>query len=131
MAAAVAFLLIAGGVIGSQLANSSKDEKSLADISPQHAQMEQNFNHEIDDKLAKLATYRQDGFVKPDLEEIDAVYENLKKELKNAPPGAQDQIIKAMIETYQTKIDILEQVLEKVQTTIPTNLKTEEHEVSI
>ena len=36
-----------------------------------------------------------------------------------------------MINHYQTKIDILEQVLEKVQTTNPANSKTADNEISI
>jgi hypothetical protein len=131
LAAAVAVLLVAGGVIGAYLATPEDNVKSLADISPEHAEMEQFFNAQIDDKMAQLASYRQDGFVKADLQELDSLYSELQQDLKNAQPGSEEQVIQAMIINYQTKIDILEQVLEKVQTTDPTNLKTEENEVSI
>ena len=131
VAAAVAVLVAASCVIGFQVGASSAEAKALADISPEHAEMEQYFNEQINEKLARLASYEQDGFVRPDLADLDAVYEDLKQELETAPAGTEDRVIQAMINNYQTKIDILEQVLDKVQTTEQTNLKTEENEVSI
>jgi len=131
VAAAVALLLATGCAIGAHLANSANKAKSLADISPEHAEMERYFKTQVQDKMAQLASYRQDAYVKPDIQELELIYEQLKTELQQAPQGAEPQIIQAMINNYQTKIDILEQVLEKVQTTIPTNLKTEENEVSL
>ena len=129
--AAVAILAVTACVIGFKMGTASVEARSLADISPEHAEMETYFNTQIQEKMAKLASYRQDGFVKSDFQELDAIYEDLKKELEKAPAGNEEQVIQAMISNYQTKIDILEKVLEKVQTTGQTNLKTEENEVSI
>lgn len=131
VAAAVALLVAASCIIGFKVGANSTEARALADISLEHAEMEQYFNKQINEKMARLASYEQDGFVKPDLEDLDAVYEELKKDLQQAPTGTEDQIVQAMIINYQTKIEILEQVLEKVQTTEQTNLKTEENEVSI
>ena len=131
LAAAVALLLTAGGVIGAYLTNSSKSVESLADVSPEHAEMERYFSSQVEEKLAKLATYKQDGMVKSDIQELDETYEQLKLELQNAPTGADEKIIQAMIETYQTKISILEQVLEKVENVNPTTINTTENEVSL
>lgn len=129
--AAVAVLTITACYIGFQIGIDEGEARSLADISPEHAEMERFYNEQIQNKMATLARYRQDGFVKADFQELDAIYEELKNELENAPEGAEEHVIEAMINNYQTKIDILEQVLEKVQTTGQTNLKTEENEVSI
>ncbi len=131
LAAAVALLLTAGGGIGAYLTNSSKTLESLADVSPEHAEMERYFSSQVNEKLAKLATYKQDGMVKADIQELDEAYEQLKLELENAPAGADEQIIQAMIETYQTKISILEQVLEKIENVNPTTINTAENEVSL
>jgi hypothetical protein len=131
VAAAAVVLLTAGGMIGYRLSSSATEVKSLADVSPEHAEMERYFASQVDEKLTQLAAYRQDGYVRADLQQLDTMYEELKLELQQAPPGADEKVIQAMIENYQTKIDILEQVLEKVQTTNPTNLKTEENEVSL
>ena len=129
--AAVAILAVTACVIGFNMGTASAEARSLADISPEHAEMETYFNDQIQKKMAKLVSYKQDGFVQSDFQELDAIYEDLKQELLKAPAGNEEQVIQAMINNYQTKIDILEKVIEKVQTTGQTNLKTEENEVSI
>ena len=129
--AAVAILAITACVIGFKIGTSTVETRSLADISPEHEEMERYFNQQIENKMATLASYKQDGFVRADFQELDAIYTELRNELEKAPAGNEDQVIQAMIKNYQTKIDILEQVLEKVQTTEQTHLKTEENEVSI
>jgi len=131
VAAAVALLLTAGGVIGAYLATSSAKANTLADLSPEYAEMERYFNTQANQKMAQLASYHQDGFVRGDIQEMDAFYEELKTELQKVPPGSEEKIIQAMIKNYQTKIDMLDQVLEQVQTTNSTNLKTEEDEIRI
>ena len=131
VAAAVLVLVTAGGFGGAYLTNSHKSVESLADVSPEHAEMERYFNSQVEQKLAKLASYKQDGTVKADIKELDETYEQLKKELENAPEGATEVIVQAMIETYQTKISILEQVLEKVEKVNPTTINTIENEVSL
>jgi len=131
IAASIVILLAAGGAIGAHLNSTSNKVDSLAGVSPEYAEMERYFSSQVNDKMAKLATYRQAGNVEGDIKDLDAVYEDLKTELKDAQPGSEEQIIQAMIENYQTKIDILEQVLGKVQTTKSTNLKTEGNEISL
>ncbi len=129
--AAVAILVVVACVIGFKMGASSAEAKSLADISPEHAEMERFFNDQIQEKMAQLVSYKQDDFVRADFQELDAIYNELQQELEKAPNGAENQVVQAMINNYQTKIEILEQVLEKVQTTGQTNLKTEDNEVSI
>lgn len=131
VAAAAAFLVAAGSTLSIYLANSAREVKSLGDISQEYAEMEYFFNNQVTEKMAQLADYRQDSFVKTDIQELDARYEQLKEELREAPPGTEEKIIQAMIKNYQTKIDILEQVLEKVKTTNSANSKTTGNEISI
>jgi hypothetical protein len=130
-AAAVLVLLLAGGAAGAYLTNQSRAVESLADVSPEHAEMERYFHSQVEEKMAKLASYKQDGVVKADLEELDETYEQLQQELKDAPIGAEEKIIQAMIETYRTKISILEQVLEKVESVNPSTINATENEVSL
>jgi len=130
-AAAIAVLLVAACAIGFKMGSDSVEAKSLADVSPEYAEMEDYFKEQVNEKMAQLVSYKQDDFVRVDIQEMDSVYEELKLELEKAPAGSEQQVIQAMISNYQTKIDILEQVLEKVETTEQTNLKTEENEVSI
>lgn len=122
-AAAVLLLLMLGGLGGAHFVNSANNANTLADVSPEHAEMERELSRQVDEKLAKLATYKQDSVVKEDIQELDATYEELRHELENAPEGAKEKIVQAMIETYQTKINILQQVLEKVEGVNPDNIK--------
>ena len=127
-AAAILVLLLAGGAAGAYLTNQNKSVDSLADVSPEHAEMERYFSSQVEEKMAKLASYKQDGVVKADIKELDETYEQLRQELQEAPVGAEEMIIQAMIETYQTKINILEQVLEKVESVNPTTINPAENE---
>lgn len=131
VAAAVLVLLTAGGAAGVYLTNAGKTVESLADVSPEHAEMERYFSEQVEAKLAKLASYKQDDMVKADIQELDDAYEQLRQELETAPEGADEKIVQAMIETYQTKISILEQVLEKVENVNPTTINKTENEVSL
>ncbi len=128
-AATVALLVVAGGIVGSYL-NSAPTAKTLSDLSPEHAEMERYFNSQVNSKMAQLATYKKDQTVQADLADLDAIYAELQKELQHVPEGKEEQIIEAMINTYQTKIDILETVLEKVQS-INSTTKTEGNEIRI
>jgi hypothetical protein len=129
-AAAIVLLFIAGGVIGSQLTKSNS-RKSLSDISPEYAEMENYFNRQVQNKLTVLAKFNKSGVVQQDIHDLDRIYEELQKELQEIPIGKEEQIIEAMINTYQTKIEILEHVLQKVQNSNPTNSKTAENEIKI
>jgi len=131
VAAAAAVLIAVSCYIGFQAGSQVETAQALSDFSPEHAEMERYFNEKINEKMAKLVSYQQDEHVRPDLQELDLVYDELKAELKEAPMGGEQKVIEAMINNYQTKLDILEHVLEKVNTTEETNLKTEEDEVSI
>ena len=55
----------------------------------------------------------------------------LRAELANAPAGSEERIINAMIYNYKAKLEILERVLEKIQSTNQGTLKTENDEISI
>ena len=67
-----------------------------------------------------------------DLEQLDLTMQELRQELLRAPKGQEEQIIENLIRSYQTKVQILERVLERVQSTQqPNTLKPLDNEVSI
>jgi hypothetical protein len=55
----------------------------------------------------------------------------LREELLNAPEGKEEEIINNLIKTYQTKVSILERVLERVQSTNHKKVNHNENEISI
>ncbi len=142
VAAAVVILLCAGSLIGTKvLGPTPAIASSLAEIAPEYADLENYYNSQIDQKIKLLASYRHDVYVQEDLRQLDEIFAELKEELELAPKGAEEQIIQMMIENYETKVSILERVLEKIQSTNPEVIqegeldsgktKTEGNEISI
>jgi hypothetical protein len=62
---------------------------------------------------------------------MDQAMTELKDELKNAPKGKEEEIVATMIQTYQTKVAILERVLEYMRQAKPQNSKSTSNEISM
>lgn len=134
VAAAVLVLLVSGGVIGSYITQQYQQDPLavLNEISPEYSEMERYFKKEVNQKMQRLASYEKQEVVQPDLAQLDKMMEELKEELINAPKGTEEQILNNLINSYQTKIAILERVLERVESATPqTENKTTENEISI
>ncbi|MEM9821217.1 MAG: hypothetical protein AAF985_09105 [Bacteroidota bacterium] len=128
IAASIAFLLATGALIGVQMAEDGQAGiASLSDVSTEYAEMENYYQKQIQEKVAILARY-DDQTVTEDLKQVDEFMVELQEELKEAPKGNEEKIINAMIDNYQTKINILERVLERIQSTNRENSKSEENE---
>lgn len=131
VAAAVLALLFAGGAMGVYWSTSQNKVVALADVSPEYAEMQRYYDQQIQSKLKLLANYQQADAVKADINDLDQMYKELQEELKNTPAGNREQVVQAMIENYKAKIDILEQVLKKLQLLNSTSPKSAGNEVSI
>lgn len=132
IAAAVVFLLLAGGTAGLYLARQSGTTPgTLAELAPEFAELEQYYTAQVDLRMRELVQYRHAHAVQSDLEQLDQVAAELRAELANAPAGSEERIINAMIYNYKAKLEILERVLEKIQSTNQGTLKTENDEISI
>lgn len=123
--AAVAALLIIGAGAGVLLFRSD------AALPPEIAEMEQFYNQQVEQKMAQLARYETSGEVEADLNQIDGLIAELQEELASAPKGQEEQIIEAMIRNYQTKLEILERVLERIRETNPKTTQPAADETSI
>ena len=133
-AAAIALVLTAGCAIGFYLNGvSSSDpvaERSLADVAPEFAELEQYYASQVSLKMQELATFQHADAVQSDMQQLDELFQELATELDKAPEGAEERIINAMIDNYQTRLEILERVLEKIQSTNQP-LNSESNEISI
>lgn len=129
-AAAAAALLIVGATVGITLYEKRGDslvEKQVQQIAPDFQNTEKFYNQQVQAKLTKLATYQNtDPSVFSDLKQIDAVQEELKAELFNAPTSTREEIVRRMIENYQIKIGILERVLENIEENSSQNWENEQ-----
>ncbi len=122
IAAAIALLLTVGAIIGTRIPTTSQPSATaiLKEVAPEFLEMEQYYNQQIDTKIQQLANYEPGESVLYDLEQLDATMAELKAELAEAPKGQEAQIVANLIKTYQTKIAILERVLERLELQQPT-----------
>ena len=92
------------------------------------------YESEIDRRIQQVASYRHGASVLQDIEQLDTAMEELRRELRSAPAGKEDEIVENLIRSYQTKIAILERVLERIETTSDENeplIKPASNEISI
>lgn len=136
IAAAVLALLVTGGLIGSfitqnQLASTPAVAAiDINDIAPELEEMEAYYQSQVQEKVQILAAYEEnDPSLLEDLEELDTWREELKADLIDAPEGSEEEIINDIIRSYQTKVEILEHVLSRIQAA--NNQNSEENEISI
>lgn len=128
VAASVVALLAVGAVIGMYAYKYSHPAQlpTLAEIAPEYAELERYYTSQVNNRLQELSRFNQAQTVQPDLQQLDELYQELQKELDQAPKGSEEQIIEAMIRNYQIKLDILERVLEKIQTNNPKTAASNE-----
>jgi hypothetical protein len=136
VAASVLLLLAAGAIAGIYFTQSQQTQQnavaSLSDISPEYAEMVRYYNNEIDEKVRQVALYSEDEGLLQDLEAIDRTMAELERELQNVPPGAEEQVISNLIKSYQTKVEILERVLSRIQQSEDSEKNnSEDDEISI
>lgn len=123
VAAAVLLLLFAGGLIGQQLGKEVVDEQQLAvleQIAPEFSDLESYYEGRINAHKAQLANYRDDPAIQADLEQIDQAMAELRDELLSAPAGDQQLIVENLINSYRLKLDILERILDRLQSMDPS-----------
>jgi hypothetical protein len=130
LAAAVALLLI-GGAAGVLFMQQADPSRILAASNPDFLEAEVFYQRTIRQKTAFVAARGADQAVLQDLSQLDSVMEELKKELAAAPKGREEEIIAALIRSYQAKIAILELVMERSMRIDSTQLKPPHHETSL
>lgn len=121
--AAIGLLLLAiGGAIGSYWTGQQSPQQqapvalSLGDINDEYAELEHHYQQQIRvnlNALQELGGAQED--LLNDLAELDTALEELKGELGRSTTHTDEEIIHAMIENYQTRIEILERVRERLQ----------------
>ena len=76
---------------------------------------EQHYYRMINIKLLQMQQHHQkvDAMIWDDLELLDLAYEDLKKDLKEQ--ADQEEVAQAMIENQRAKLEILEQVLNEIE----------------
>jgi len=117
----------------SNILNSTEETKGLASVSPEMSQTENFFTNTISSELLKLNESRtpdteiliNDAMKQMEILEKD--YEILKGNL--AESGNDKRVIYAMISNFQTRIDLLKNVMETIENV--KQLKNKKNETSI
>ena len=136
MRAAAAILLLATGAawgmwyMSQQQDTMATSGMSMGDVSSDYAKLEQQYEREIAQKKKQLAQFTSSTTVPPsevftDLDEMDRVMQELRNELANVPPGNREQVVRAMIDNYKAKAEVLSRVLEALESSDNTPSKKE------
>lgn len=110
-------LLTVGGFLGSYWTTQKQAEQlSFGSINEEYQELETFYAEQVNSQMTQLKKYRIDESLMNDIKELDASFSELKKELEiNENDVNNEAIVNAMIENYESKIDILERVLNRLE----------------
>ncbi|HOP58184.1 MAG TPA: hypothetical protein PLR52_02085 [Bacteroidales bacterium] len=97
-----------------------RSKMALGEVSPHYKEVENYYIYQVSlmenqiDMLDLNSKEEQREMLMNEISNMDSVYVNLQKELK-ANPG-DERIINAMIEHYQTKLDVMNYILSQLKT---------------
>lgn len=130
-AAAVAVLVVLSGLyIYENLSpDRMKQGIALSEVSPEYSEVELYYTKLVNQKYSEIDQFQfmdstQKNILLKELDEMDLIYENLKKDLTTNPKD--ERVINAMIKHYQLKVDVMNQILNQLQQA--KNIKQEKSE---
>lgn len=107
---------------------------TLSDVSPQYREVENYYLHQVNLMESDLRAVNlednpeQKEMLIRELKSMDSVYVSLQKDLKANPND--ERIINAMIEHYQTKLEIMTYIVNQLKELRDETLKKEENETT-
>jgi len=105
---------------------------TLGQVSPQYREVENYYIHQVSLMEGEIVNNElknnpeQKEMLVKELNSMDSVYISLQKELKAHPDD--ERIINAMIEHYQTKLDVMTYIVSQLKTIRNENLNKKEDE---
>ena len=109
---------------------------TLGQVSPQYKEVENYYLHQVNMMESEIKTFaiandpEHTAVLKDEMREMDSVYVQLQKDLKANPND--ERIINAMIEHYQTKVEVMSYILNQLKELRNENQKPmEDEKVSI
>ena len=116
-AIAAALLLLITGAVGGRLVGykqASDATALLEQTAPEFLEAEQYYQDRIARKMEKIKTLPVGQEVLTDIQVLDEVYEQLRKQLLEDPNADAELLLSAMIRHQQQKLDIMEKILNRV-----------------
>lgn len=92
---------------------------SLGEVSPEYREVEIYYTKMVESKYDEIDHFVfpedsvQKKILKKELSEMDRIYRNLQEELQDNPSN--ERLIHAMIDHYELKIDVMNQILEQLK----------------
>lgn len=117
IAASILILLSTGAFLGNHFTKVKNVPVASLEDYPEYGKKERDFQQKIKHKRAQLASFNYDTAINEDLVDLDKTLEDLRTELEDVPKGSEEQVLQAMLKNYETKVAILEIVLEKIALT--------------
>ncbi len=111
--------------------HSSENGISLGDVSPEYREVEHFYKQQINIRYDEINSDHlftdstQKRIVLKELSEMDSIYNCMKEDLKTNPND--ERVINAMIEHYRLKVEVMNNLLERLKK-IQTNQKQISHE---
>ena len=109
-----------------------RNRMKLSDISPQYREVENYYIHQVNlmeselNSLTLTNDQAHNEMLRKEMKSMDSVYVQLQKDLKANPED--ERIINAMIEHYQTKVDVMSYILNQLKELRNGNINTTEDE---
>ena len=111
---------------------SDKGTMALGDVSPQYKEVENYYVHQVNLMEGQLQSVdfgtnpEQKEMLQKELKSMDSTYVQLEKELKANPND--ERIINAMIEHYQTKVEVITYIVNQLKAIRNENQNKQEDE---
>jgi hypothetical protein len=105
-----------------------RDRMALGDVSPQYKEVENYYIHQVNmvegeiNSDALISNPVQKEMLNKEMKSMDSVYVQLQKELKANPDD--ERIINAMIEHYQTKLEVMTFIVNQLKAIRSENQNT-------
>jgi len=109
-----------------------RSRMTLGDVSPQYREVENYYIHQVNLMESEIGSITLSGdpeqreMLNAELRSMDSVYVQLQKELKANPDD--ERIISAMIEHYQTKLEVLSYIVNQLKSIRDENENINEDE---
>ena len=112
---AIIFVVSIGVIRVTDNAKRYADGISLKDLSPELAEAEYYYNRLVQEKFEVITSshIKLDPVIQAEFQMLDSAYLELKNDLKDNVDS--EEVIDAMIQNYRIKLQILEQILDNIQ----------------
>ena len=135
VAAIVVFVFLAVNQARIWITPKTAQPVSLSSISPEYAEVEIYYTNAIRTGIDNLNSLTRAGVIseeensvmQQEFKEFEKRYASIQEDLKANPND--ERVINAMIECYQTKLSIIEMILNKLQEVKQLNSKSHEAEI--